>query len=168
MVQRVGTTYDIPPAPPDPESTDWFEVGPLEVGIEYRRVDPEALEEIYADSKHLEELREASPAGGFTDEGVSIHIVCKQDHHEFLRFDMFRTDPHYHYVDKDAATNTIVNFDVAAHGPMIAWTLGQLRNRLPDMLRYAGASVASQVTPELGIALSQRVEAHLRSIGELS
>ena len=167
MAKRVGTTYDIPPAPPDPASTDWFDIGPLGIGIEYRKVDPQALEKIYADSKHLAGLREASPEGGFTDEGVSIHVVSVEDDHEFIRFDMFVAEPHYHYVDKAADTNTIVDFDTAAHGPMIPWTLGQLRNRLPSMLQHAGAVVADQVTPELGIAVANRVEAHLRAIGEL-
>jgi hypothetical protein len=167
MAKRVGTTYDIPPAPPDPASTDWFDIGPLGIGIEYRKVDPEALEKVYADSKHLEGLRRASPEGGFTDEGVSIHIVSAQDDHEFLRFDMFLDEPHYHYVDKAADTNTIVGFDTAAHGPMIPWMLDKLRTRLPNMLRHAGASIADQVTPELGVAVADRVEAHLRAIGEL-
>jgi hypothetical protein len=167
MAKIVGTTYNIPPAPPDPESTDWFDVGPLRIGIEYRKVDPQALEENYADTEHLAELREASPEGGFTDEGVSIHVVSTADDHEFVRFDMFVDEPHYHYVDKAAGTNTIVDFDTVAHGPVIPWTLGQLKQRLPEMLRHAGAAVADEVTPDLGTAISDRVEAHLRTIGEL-
>ena len=34
----VGTTYTIPPMPPDPASTDYLEVSPLRIGIEYRKV----------------------------------------------------------------------------------------------------------------------------------
>ena len=166
---RVGTTYNIPPAPPDPDSTDWFDAGPLRLGIEYRKVDPTALDAIYADSEHLDELHEKSPDGGFTDEGVSVHVVSIEDDHEFVRFDMFVDEPHYHYVDKSAGTNTIVLFDSVALGPVVPWTLGQLRSRLPDMLRHAGGvGVADQVTTELGAEVADRVEAHLRSIGELS
>lgn len=168
-ISRVGTTYNIPPAPPDPASTDWFDVGPLRLGVEYRKVDPAALDKIYADTEHLDELHEASPDGGFTDEGVSIHVVSIADDHEFVRFDMFLDEPHYHYVDKAADTNTIVMFDTVAHGPVVPWTLGQLRHRLPDMLRHAGGeSVAGQLTDDLGAEVADRVEAHLREIGELS
>lgn len=164
---RVGTTYDIPPAPPDPASTDWFDMGPLRVGVEYRKVDPQALEKIYADTEHLAELEAASPEGGFTDEGVSIHVVSVADDHEFIRFDMFVDEPHYHYVDKAAGTNTLVFYDAVAHGPVVPWTLGQLRHRLPDMLRHAGGmDVADAVDAELGAAVAQGVEAHLREIGE--
>jgi len=167
MPKNIGTTYNIPPAPPDPESTDWFDIGPLRIGVEYRKVDPEALEKIYADTEHLEELRETSPEGGFTDEGVSIHVVSPADDHEFVRFDMFVDEPHYHYVDKAAGTNTIIELDTVAHGPVIPWTLGQLRSRLPEMLRHAGAAVADEMTPELSAAVADQVESHLRTIGEL-
>jgi hypothetical protein len=62
-----------------------------------------------------------------------------------------------------------VLFDSVALGPVVPWTLGQLRDRLPDMLRHAGGvGVADQVTTELGAEVANRVEAHLRSIGELS
>ena len=51
---------------------------------------------------------------------------------------------------------------------MTTWMLGQLRSRLPDMLRAAGAPrVAERVTPELAADIGARVEAHLREIGEL-
>jgi hypothetical protein len=166
---RVGTTYTIPPAPPDPASTDWFDIGPLRLGIEYRKLDPATLDAIYADSEHLDALHEASPEGGFTDEGVSVHVVSRADDHEFVRFDMFVDEPHYHYVDKAEGTNTIVMLDTVAHGPVVPWALGQLRHRLPDMLRHAGAATtADEVTPEIGDQVADRVEAHLRQIGELS
>lgn len=165
----LGTTYNVQPVPPDPASTDWFDAEPLRIGIEYRKVDPAALAEAYADDDEgMAEIDEASPEGGFTDEGVSIHVVSTADDHEYLRFDVFVDEPHYHYVDKAAGTNTLVGFDTAAHGPMPQWTLGQLRERLPEMLRHAGASaVAETVTDEIGADIATRVEAHLRSIGEL-
>lgn len=166
---RVGTTYDIPPAPPDPASTDWLDHGPLRIGVEYRKVDPQALEKIYADTEHLAELEAASPEGGFTDEGVSIHVVSVADDHEYVRFDMFDDEPHYHYVDKAAGTNTLVFFDEVANGPMVPWTLGQLRHRLPDMIRHAGGTeTADAIDAARAAAIADGVEAHLRTIGELS
>ena len=165
---RVGTTYNIPPAPPDADSTDWLDLGVVRIGVEYRKVDPQALEKIYADTEHLAELEAASPEGGFTDEGVSLHIVDPEDGFEHVRFDMFLDEPHYHYVDKAAETNTIVHFDTVAHGPMIPWTLEQLRPRLPDLLRPVGATAfADRVAAGDGAALADAVTAKLREIGEL-
>ena len=52
-------------------------LGPLRVGVEYRKVDPAALEEAYGDnaSRHAPRSWRTSPEGGFTDEGVSIHVI---------------------------------------------------------------------------------------------
>lgn len=165
----VGTTYTIPPMPPDPASTDYLELQPLRIGIEYRKVDPDALAATYGDNPdHMAELDEHSPEGGFTDEGVSIHVISLADGHEYLRFDMFVDDPHYHYVDKGAGTNTVVPFDAVAHGDMRVWTLGQLKNRLPEMLTAAGAAeVADQVDGATAADIGAQVESHLRTIGEL-
>ena len=165
----VGTTYTVPPMPPDPASTDYLEVDPLRVGIEYRKVDPEALAATYGgDDAQMAEIDEHSPEGGFTDEGISIHVVSVDDDHEYIRFDVFKDEPHYHYVDKAAGTNTVVAYDAAAHGDMTVWMLGQLRNRLPDMLQAAGAvEVADRVSPAVAADICDRVEDHLRSIGEL-
>jgi hypothetical protein len=165
----VGTTYTVQPMPPDPASTDWLEAGPLRLGVEYRRVDPAALEATYGgDAGDMAEIEAHSPAGGFTDEGVSIHVVSTADEHEYLRFDVFVDEPHYHYVDKVAGTNTVVPFDTAAHGEMLPWTLHRLRTRLPTMLEAAGAAdVAAAVTPEVADRAASAVEEHLRRIGEL-
>ena len=165
----VGTTYTIPPMPPDPASTDYLEVAPLRVGIEYRKVGPEALEATYGgDPAQMAEIDEHSPEGGFTDEGVSIHVFSLDDGHEYLRFDVFVDEPHYHYVDKAAGTNTVVAYDTVAHGDMTAWTLGQLRTRLPEMLVAAGAAeLARQLSTDTAGAISDQVETHLRAIGEL-
>ena len=154
----VGTTYNVPPVPPDEASTDWFDFAPLRVGIEYRKVDPAALAEAYGDNaEHMAEIDEHSPEGGFSDEGISVHVVA--DGHEYLRFDAFVDDPHYHYIDKEAGTNTIVEFDQVAHGPVKPWVLTQLRSRLPEMLSHAGAAaVAESLALELGEQISQQVE----------
>ncbi|MYH89144.1 MAG: hypothetical protein F4125_11395 [Acidimicrobiaceae bacterium] len=163
----VGTTYNVPPVPPDEASTDWFDFAPLRVGIEYRKVDPAALAEAYGDNaEHMAEIDEHSPEGGFSDEGISVHVVA--DGHEYLRFDAFVDDPHSHYIDKEAGTNTIVEFDQVAHGPVKPWVLTQLRSRLPEMLSHAGAAaVAESLALELGEQISQQVEKHLQAIGEM-
>ena len=95
--------------------------------MEYRDLDPAGLEETYKDNpQYLAELREKSPEGGFFDEGVTIHVFDAGDGHEYLRFDVFDDEPHYHYVHRtvdDTVVNNVVDFDTVAHGDMLAWTL---------------------------------------------
>lgn len=139
---NVGVVYNMPPQPPVAENTRYLPAGAVSIGVEYRDLDPASLVETYKDNaKYLAELQEKSPEGGFTDEGVSIHVVG-EDGHEYVRFDVFDGDPHYHYVhntppDADPVNN-VVAFDTVAHGDMLPWAIGCLRNRLPEMLAQAG------------------------------
>jgi hypothetical protein len=85
---------------------------------------------------------------------VSIHVWGSDDGHEYLRFDVFADEPHYHYVHNTGASgdvvNNVVDFDAVASGDMLPWALGCLRTRLPEMLRAAGgAAVAAAVDPAL-------------------
>src|SRR6185295_10956888 len=73
--QRIGVVYNIPPEPPKEANTRWFPAGAITIGLEYRDLDPQSLEELYKDNPaHLKEMLEKAPEGGFTDEGVSIHV----------------------------------------------------------------------------------------------
>ncbi len=141
----IGKVYGIPPQPPVPEQTVYLEAGALRIGIEYRDVDPESLQATYAgDEAQLTELETASPEGGFSDEGVSIHVCDAEDGHEYLRFDVFDDEPHYHYIhrtpDGAPAVNNVIEFDAVAHGDMLAWTIERLRTRLAAMLEAAGGA----------------------------
>ena len=70
-------------------------------GVEYRDVDPESLRATYAgNAEQLAELEARSPEGGFFDAGVSIHVCGADDGYEYLRFDCFDDEPHYHYVHR--------------------------------------------------------------------
>ena len=162
-----GKVYNVPPMPPAPENTDYLEVGPLRIGIEYRRLDPATIEAAYdANEAHIEEIRTNSPAGGFSDEGFSVHVESIADNHEYLRFDAFVDELHYHYVDRDAGTNTIVPFDVVAHGKMIPWLLGCLETRLVPMLEQAGAKdLARAIDAPIARSAALRVAAHLLDVG---
>ncbi len=119
----------------------------ITVGVEYRDVDPEGLVETYKDNPdHLAELIERSPEGGFSDEGVSLHVAETEGGHEYLRFDVFDDEPHYHYIHRPGAgdgttgvVNNVIDFDVVAHGDMLTWALERIRTRLPEMLTEAGA-----------------------------
>jgi hypothetical protein len=138
----IGKVYAIAPQPVVPENTRWFAAGVVTIGLEYRDVDPEGLIATYADRPdQLAELIEKSPEDGFSDEGVSLHVAETAGGHEYLRFDAFDDEPHYHYIhDGDAVVNNVIDFDVAAHGDMLTWALHCIRTRLPEMLAEAGAT----------------------------
>ena len=144
----IGKVYDISPQPPDAAHTRWIPAGVVTIGVEYRDVTPEALVDAYRDDPdQLASLLAQSPDGGFADEGVSLHVNGADDGHEYLRFDVFDDDPHYHYIHAgDEVVNNVIDFDVLAHGEMLPWVIGLLRNRLPQMLPHAkGDRVAAQL-----------------------
>ena len=61
-----------------------------------------------------------------------------EDGIEYLRFDMFEREPHYHYILPTGEKQTIMEYDRVALGEMLPWALHQLRTRLPEMLSFAG------------------------------
>jgi hypothetical protein len=138
----IGKVYSIPPQPPAAEDNHLVAAGVLTFGVEYRAVDPDSLRATYAgNAEHLAELEERSPEGGFSDTGVSIHVSGTDDGHEYLRFDCFDDEPHYHYMHRTgdgSVVNQVIDFDATAHGDMLTWAIGCLRTRLPEMLRAAG------------------------------
>ena len=154
-VRTVGTVYGIPPQPHVPEHTTVFPAGVVTFGVEYRDLDPESLRATYAgDAAQLAELEERSPDGGFSDQGVTIHVWDAADGHLYVRFDCFDDEPHYHYnhrvVEGGDIINNVVDFDVAAHGAMLPWAIACVRTRLPEMLEHAGAGdLAARLDPEV-------------------
>ena len=140
----IGKVYTMPPQPPVEEDTEWLHAGALTIGVEYRRVNPDNMQLTYVGTDYEGELFERWPGGGFVDEGVSIHVVDRVDGHEYLRFDVFTTEPHYHYNHKTPPgaepLNNVIDFDVTAHGDMFPWVIRCLRERLPQMLTEAGAA----------------------------
>ncbi len=96
------------------------------------------------------------------DRGWSVHVCDAATGAEYLRFDVFEGDPHYHYIHP-GDHHFVVPFDRAASGDMTEWAIECLRRRLPEMLEHAGASdLAARVDraqleaaiPELRAALS--------------
>jgi hypothetical protein len=167
----IGKVYGIPPQPADDNHTTYVDAGPLSIGVEYRVVDQAALRETYKDDPaHLAELERESPAGGFSAQGLSLHVVSTADRHEYLRFDLFDDPPHYHYIhpvnSQGEHRNHVVEYDAVANGPMLDWALERLRTRLPEMLTSAGApaSVTSIDRAELADLLD-RVARTARTAG---
>jgi hypothetical protein len=147
----IGKVYAMSPQPPVEEDTRYFPAGNVTLGIEYRSLDPGGLVETYKhDPAQLAELLEKSPEGGFTDEGLSLHVCGTDDGHEYVRFDVFAGEPHYHYNHPGPEiVNNVIDFDVAAHGDMLPWALECLRSRLPEMLAEAGgASLVAGLDPD--------------------
>ncbi|HZP31659.1 MAG TPA: hypothetical protein VFC99_22085 [Acidimicrobiia bacterium] len=159
-----GVVYNMQPQPPVEENTRWFDAGAVTIGVEYREVDPASLVETYKDSpEDMAELEEKSPEGGFSDEGVSLHVRGTDDGHEYVRFDVFDAEPHYHYVRPTGDHNNVVPFDPVADGEMLPWALDRLRTRLGDMLAEAGGSA---LVPRLDPALLGKVVDEVGALAE--
>jgi hypothetical protein len=158
-MSTIGHVYQVQPQPPEPDDTRWVDAGALVIGVEWREVDPSALAETYADRpEDMAEIEAHSPAGGFADVGVSLHVCAAAgDRHEYLRFDCFVDEPHYHYIAPSGDSNRVVPFDDVAGGDMLPWAIERLRTRLPEMLAAAGgADLAAQVDPaKLATAIDQ-------------
>ena len=100
-------------------------------------------------------MLEQSPEGGFADEGVSLHVIDASDAHEYLRFDMFDDEPHYHYIhkpDDGSIVNNVIDFDVPALAVVDIHTAGiyALPARLlrpMNMIAAATAQIAFPAAP---------------------
>ncbi len=155
-----GTVYTVPPIPPDAEHTTYVEAGALSFGVEYRLLNDADLAANYTGAA-MEEIQANIKGDTVEDNGVSIHVVG-EDGHEYLRFDMFEREPHYHYIDRSGERQTIMDYDRVALGDMLPWTLRQLRTRLDQMLTHAGGEA---LVPRLNRA---RLDASLVEVERLA
>ncbi len=137
------TRYSVMPIPPVEAHTTWFDAGGVRIGVEYR-----LLNDAISAAADLAEASGDAPgtAEDLDDRGVSLHVCAQQDgeQREFLRFDCFQEDPHYHYVSWREHNNDMVHMDLIATGDPIAWALERVRTRLPQMLERAGAAEAAR------------------------
>jgi len=136
------TKYDLMPIAPIEARTEWFEAGPIAIGVEYRLLDDAiaaAAEKLAAVGS---EGTGAAGAVGLDDRGVSLHVCALEGgaRVELLRFDCFQEDPHYHYVSWRERFNHMLHLDPVAEGDALAWALERIRTRLPEMLARAGAA----------------------------
>jgi len=72
------------------------------------------------------------------DQGLMIQVYGEVDGKdtEILRFDCFDQAPHYHYGPENH--NIRLNLDKTTAGNPVGWSLTQIRNNLPAMIRRAG------------------------------
>ncbi len=104
------------------DETTWFTSGPITIGVESRAF--------------------GKPGGEVLERGASVHVCDAKTRSEWLRFDCFDNQPHYHYILQDQQHNILWGYDPNANGPMFDWVLTTLRSQdqFAAMLRSAGAS----------------------------
>ena len=133
------TRYSVMPIPAVEAHTTYFSAGSLRFGVEYR-----LLTDAVAAAAELEAASgdERGQTAELNDRGVSIHVFGRQDgeEREFLRFDCFVEDPHYHYVSWRDRSNEMLHMDPAAMGDPVEFALECIGRRLPELLERAGAA----------------------------
>ncbi len=127
-----GIYYEVMPIPPVPEHCISVDGGPVEFVIESRLL----TDAVLRDQLGVGPKEGATP---FDDFGGSVHVCAASDGVEHLRFDCFQHEPHYHYISPSEGGNLICRIDEVAEGDPVEWTVGRLRDRLPEMLDLAGA-----------------------------
>ena len=89
----------------------------------------------------------------------ALHVLGTDDGLEHLRFDCFEQEPHYHYIDQGAVTNTVVRIDELAVGDPIEFSLACVEEHLPDMLSNCGVpALADEVKGRIGEVLAAMAE----------
>jgi len=136
------TRYDLMPIPPIDAQTEYFDAGAVRFGVEYR-----LLTDAIAAASEIETAGGGDHAESFDDRGVSVHVFGLADDggepREFLRFDCFEEDPHYHYISWRERSNEMLHMDPVANGDSVAFALECIERRLPALLTRAGAVEAA-------------------------
>jgi hypothetical protein len=147
------TRYEQMPIPPVDSQTEYFAAGAVTFGVEYR-----LLDDAIAAASRAEAIAEQEASGRFDDRGVSLHVFGSpaegQKPLEYLRFDCFDEDPHYHYVSWKPKSNEMIHIDPIADGDPLTWALERIRSRLSPMLERAGAS---EVVARVDVGLVEQV-----------
>ena len=138
-ITPLGVRYNVQPIPPHAEDTRYFRAGTLTIGVEHRLLTDDIVDSSFEASLRAETGIDANrPDDGLADEGWSVHVFDAATDLEYVRFDGFAGDPHYHYI-VPGSHNVIVPYDDVALGDFQEFALSRLRTRLPEMLRASGA-----------------------------
>jgi hypothetical protein len=106
--------------------------GAVDLVVESRQLTDQVLIDTYGPG----EIPEAEVH--FDDFGASLHVCGAHDGLEYLRFDCFELEPHYHYIEQHAQANVIVRIDEIAVGDPIAFSLRCIEEHLPDTRNAGG------------------------------
>jgi hypothetical protein len=120
-------------APIDEERTERWRAGPITLAIEQRELRTEIDRHVWHEAAD----------DAYDDSGITIHVLDTETGREYLRFDCFAEDPHYHYnwPGQDEDLNQVVVYDTHAHGAdMFAWAMGVLRGRVGAVLANSGGA----------------------------
>ena len=157
------TRYDVMPIPPIEAHTEWFEAGVLRIGVEYRLLTDAIAVTTPVDAASGDV---SSKNMHFDDCGVALHVCGENDGvmREWLRFDCFAEDPHYHYVSWDVPANEVLPLAPRAAGARGAWRLPRGPPRRPPRRpRAAPTQLAARVdSGALEAALPRIAEAAYR------
>jgi hypothetical protein len=96
--------------------------------------------------EHRSVVQDGVEAGGPT-----VRVLGSEDQHEYLRFDMFNVNAHYHY-EPPAEKERILMIDTVADGDPVDWSIERLRGRLAPMLVAAGAEALASELDEATLA----------------
>jgi hypothetical protein len=127
---RRGNRYDRLPIPMITEHCIPVDAGAVQLVVESRVLTNDIIQDTF----------EGAVAADvpFDDFGATLHVCGTADGLEHLRFDCFEHEPHYHYLDQGAVTNTVVRIDELAVGDPVEFSLACVEHHLPDMLRHCG------------------------------
>ncbi len=149
------------------EHTVCVPAGAVTFGIEYRHLDEAAiLAEYGPDARsRFDGKRPAGMAEVVEEDGLALHVFDSGTGEERLRFDCFDDAPHYHLLAPARSSNVVIEHDAASLGPLLEWALAQLRTRLPELLREAGADgIADRVDDQLVTGALRTVEQTARYV----
>jgi hypothetical protein len=137
------------PIPPEPAMTTYIRAGAVTIGVELRRVDDQLVGDFFKDVTPDQQAEiDANKPADLDDGGVSLHVCSAEGLDEYLRFDCFTADPHYHYIMLGDAQQEIIKYDEVSNGDMLTWAIDRIATRLPEMLARAGAAeLAEAVDP---------------------
>lgn len=143
---RRGNRYEVMPIPMVQEHCIPVNAGAVQLVVESRRLTNEIIKSTYDNNTSTSNASEVA----FDDFGASLHVCGTVDRLEYLRFDCFENEPHYHYIDQEAQANTVVRIDELAVGDPIEFSLACVEHHLPSMLRNCeAAGLANDVAAHL-------------------
>lgn len=154
--------YRTLPVPAFEAHTLRIPAGAVTFGVEYRHLDEALILAHYGPDARakFDGVVPAGFAGTVEEDGLCLHVFASEDGSEYLRFDCFDEAAHYHLLDPREPSNTVIEHDVARDGPLLAWALAALRDRLPELLAQAGApALAAAVEPDRVAQALDRVRA---------
>ena len=157
---KLGRDYDVMPIAIDWNHTIEIPAGPVTFVVEARSLTQKALLENER-ARGVTDGIDHSAYADLHDGGASLHVLGAGDRLEYLRFDCFDNEPHYHYIDNVAQGNTIVRFDHVAEGDPLEWTVRTVGTRLAEMLDHVGNA-------ELATAVRGRGEEVAAGVAQLS